>query len=1396
VILTLRKAIVETRPPHETTGRKAMRVLMRKGTGHTSCIIALWMDTPDAKKIAMPGGETLSSLHLTLAFLGKAAERTDDRAALETVCETFANRYAPISGKISGVGTFFDADGAAFYASYDAPGLNRFRENLMDALASVGIDVGREHGFTPHITLAYLKGHERPEFAWESPHDEVTFKRLTLAWGDEKTHYRLTGDEMCKAIDRRGGAQNISLNFDEPDFDESKHPRHPSGTGEGGQFAPKFEAPQGEAATETPKPEPEPIAYTPIESEPVATGPQPGDTLPDADGNPARVAHVTDDGEVVLHTPKPDGGVKVSFVPPMTPETEPEAAPPSEPTKSPHEMTPDEYRESVMEHARQLPGEYGVTMRTPDAKNHIPSMEQQIRNGVDRNHDRLIRQALKEGKSVPVANRPPAFRTLTEHLTHRQEAMREAGNPQADSPEMRRADIADHRQAVQFALEDHEPIPADVLKDYPDLAEAQVRKDYQDAQDVYRKHMDTAQDFANRISAAESLGKKWKGKIDVPMALQVAGFPAKVSSLHEANALHDLFIGAGEHRGSDVSPVQRATKKLGEAERALQESRRNQHVAVGSNITIDKIMDPGHPGQAMPSRRSDTLKVVETDGVHAVARDEAGNHFVINKSDMLPDGTLSDRGISDYQNQSSNMARMAKPEPAKSAGHLGFAHGFEYVEMPDGTIGRAPAGNPIGTEGGRRQGLRFEATKASAPQLLKMLGFEKGLTRKVVRLHFCKGTATEPRVPKGGPHGGEWTATFQAPAGKPAKSEAVKSAKPESPQVHPTLKLPKSTASDIAAAKERGVTLPPTSYGVKIHESGRYAATWFDLKGKQQYAYSAEGAADRDAHKFGALDSFASVLPAIREKVASDLKLSDAQKARVLAAVVRLIDETTMRVGGEEFAQENETFGASSLRKRHVEVAGNSVTVSFAGKHHQEWSRTIDDAPLAGAMKHLLSLPGERMFQYLSGPNKTLDVTETTVRDYLKPFGVVPKQFRTYHASRLCAEFLREYGQPSDEKQANRNIAEAVKKTAEILGNTAAVCGSSYVNPAILNAYRQNLLPAQLGFDMKGLSSPEREDWFSRVIAHVKKLLADHKIKDEPKPNTLRIKVRKGIAYNPTTGVSRGKSSYELHGIVRPEHINTATAPTRSALGTIGGIKGGMTHASLSGGKVLHARHEYTSANPEASANKIVSTLSATHHVAARPNSTGGFSVTAQPKFAAATHHITVSAPKAPNVTSVPKSAPDVTKPPKSNITAPKTGMGAKIGAAASSVVGKLRFNTRPSPAPVASKLIGDAGRLGIQHAGEDVRRNVTGQTFTHKMPNIAAQALREHMTNQGHSVSSIHQSRTMVQGKVRHTYSFSARDSSGANHHVTVHRPVEANEKSALGRFKKTEKVNAPAAP
>lgn len=211
----------------------------------------------------------------------------------------------------------------------------------------------------------------------------------------------------------------------------------------------------------------------------------------------------------------------------------------------------------------------------------------------------------------------------------------------------------------------------------------------------------------------------------------------------------------------------------------------------------------------------------------------------------------------------------------------------------------------------------------------------------------------------------------------------------------------------------------------------------------------------------GKLPAIHDAIPQMRSRVDTDIHKDDAHRDRVAAAVTKIMDATTMRVGSEKYATKSvrgeekgqDSFGASSLRKQHVSVEGDNVRFEFPGKSRKNWSRTITDPALADAVKHLQTLPGERLMQYHDSNGQLRPFTEEHARDYLSQFGITPKNLRTYHATVMASDLLSKIGPAKTETAAAKNINQVVKQVSEHLGNTPAMARSSYINPAVLEHY-------------------------------------------------------------------------------------------------------------------------------------------------------------------------------------------------------------------------------------------------------------------------------------------------------------------------------------------------------
>jgi len=250
----------------------------------------------------------------------------------------------------------------------------------------------------------------------------------------------------------------------------------------------------------------------------------------------------------------------------------------------------------------------------------------------------------------------------------------------------------------------------------------------------------------------------------------------------------------------------------------------------------------------------------------------------------------------------------------------------------------------------------------------------------------------------------------------------------------------------------RSLTIPPawTDVWICADERGHLQATGRDARGRKQYRYHPAWRETREADKFEHLAEFAQALPAIRRRVRTDLALPGLPRRKVLAAIVRLLESTCIRIGNERYAAENESYGLTTMRNRHVRVEGKRVEFRFRGKSGKFHRIAIDDPRLARIIEHCRDLPGQELFQYLDDDEQVQSVSSQDVNEYLQEIAgarVSTKNFRTWAGSLLVASRLAREDNPASASRINAALREA----AERLGNTPAICRRSYVHPRVLD---------------------------------------------------------------------------------------------------------------------------------------------------------------------------------------------------------------------------------------------------------------------------------------------------------------------------------------------------------
>jgi len=260
------------------------------------------------------------------------------------------------------------------------------------------------------------------------------------------------------------------------------------------------------------------------------------------------------------------------------------------------------------------------------------------------------------------------------------------------------------------------------------------------------------------------------------------------------------------------------------------------------------------------------------------------------------------------------------------------------------------------------------------------------------------------------------------------------------------------------------LAVPPAWTDVWIcpQPSGHLQATGRDARGRKQYRYHPDWRTVRDESKFGRMAAFGEALPRLRARVESDLALPGLPREKVLATVVRLLETTLIRVGNAEYARDNQSFGLTTLRSRHVDVAGATMRFRFRGKSGKEHSIAVADRRLARVVRACRELPGHEMFQYLDEAGERRAVDSADVNDYLRAAtgeDFTAKDFRTWGGTVLAlAALLR--ADSAEAEPAGRAVIEAVKQVAAQLGNRPAICRKYYVHPAVIEAFLAGALAA------------------------------------------------------------------------------------------------------------------------------------------------------------------------------------------------------------------------------------------------------------------------------------------------------------------------------------------------
>lgn len=264
-------------------------------------------------------------------------------------------------------------------------------------------------------------------------------------------------------------------------------------------------------------------------------------------------------------------------------------------------------------------------------------------------------------------------------------------------------------------------------------------------------------------------------------------------------------------------------------------------------------------------------------------------------------------------------------------------------------------------------------------------------------------------------------------------------------------------------ARIRKLAIPPAYRDVWIclHANGHLQATGRDARGRKQYRYHARWRLHRDGTKFDRMLDFGHALPRIRRRVSSDLRQGGLPREKVLAAIVRLLECTLARVGNEEYARANGSFGLTTLRDRHVATNGATVNLEFRGKSGIAHRVSIADRAVARIIRGCRDIPGQELFQWIDADGQRRPVDSADVNEYLRQASggdFTAKDFRTWFATVEALDLLKRRAAPSTDRETRREIVAAVTAVAHKLGNTPTICRKCYIHPVILSAYGEGRL--------------------------------------------------------------------------------------------------------------------------------------------------------------------------------------------------------------------------------------------------------------------------------------------------------------------------------------------------
>ena len=310
----------------------------------------------------------------------------------------------------------------------------------------------------------------------------------------------------------------------------------------------------------------------------------------------------------------------------------------------------------------------------------------------------------------------------------------------------------------------------------------------------------------------------------------------------------------------------------------------------------------------------------------------------------------------------------------------------------------------------------------------------------------------------------------------------------------------------------RKLAIPPayTNVWICTKDRGHLQATGRDARGRKQYRYHPEWRATRDDGKFSKMIEFGAQLPKLRRRLKQDLALPGLPKNKVLAVIVTLLDETLIRVGNEEYARANRSYGLTTLRNKHVKfLRDGRATFCFRGKSGRQHEVVLDDRRLGRIIKHCQQLPGQQLFQYVDDDGNRQPVDSGMVNEYLREAmggnnDFTAKDFRTWGGTLRAIAFLacQARKEPMTQRAFNSCVASTARAVAETLGNTPAVCRKSYINPVVFEAWKLGVVEQRVP---RAAMSPRRMERAALIL-----------LKSQYRPQNRRTSSKKRAAITKT----------------------------------------------------------------------------------------------------------------------------------------------------------------------------------------------------------------------------------------------------------------------------------------